>query len=63
MRNVRVAIMDTGIADEISDDRIKKKIHFYYDYYENKVMIDEIEAFVSNYIDGKLTGYTLSNED
>lgn len=41
MRNVRVAIMDTGIADEISDDRIKKKIHFYYDYYENKVMIDE----------------------
>ena len=30
---------------------------------EDKVMIDEIENFVSNYIDGKLTGYTLSNED
>ena len=32
-------------------------------YDEDKVMIDELEAFVSNYIDGKLTGYTLSNED
>ena len=33
------------------------------EYDEDKVMIDEIEVFVSNYIDGKLTGYTLSNED
>ena len=33
------------------------------EYDEDKVMIDELEVFVSNYIDGKLTGYTLSNED
>ena len=33
------------------------------EYDEDKVMIDEIEIFVSNYIDGKLTGYTLSSED
>jgi hypothetical protein len=33
------------------------------EYDSNKVMIDEIEAFVSNYMDGELTGYTLSNED
>ena len=33
------------------------------EYDENKIMIDEIEVFVSNYIDGTLTGYTLSNED
>ena len=33
------------------------------EYDKDKVMIDEIETFVSNYIDGKLTGYTLSNED
>ena len=26
-------------------------------------MIDEIEVFISNYMDGELTGYTLSNED
>lgn len=29
----------------------------------DKVMIDEIEIFVKEYIDGKLTGYTLSQED
>lgn len=33
------------------------------EYDEDNIMIDEIEVFVSNYIDGKLTGYTLSNED
>ena len=33
------------------------------EYDEDKVMIDELEVFVSNYIDGQLTGYTLSNED
>ena len=33
------------------------------EYDSNKVMIDEIEVFVSNYMDGELTGYTLSNED
>lgn len=27
------------------------------------IMIDEIEVFVKEYIDGKLTGYTLSIED
>lgn len=32
--------------------------------YNNKnIMVDEIETFVSNYINGKLTGYSLSNED
>lgn len=30
---------------------------------KDNIMIDEIEVFISNYIDGKLTGYTLSNED
>lgn len=30
---------------------------------EDKVMIDEIEDFVREYIDGTLTGYTLSQED
>lgn len=33
------------------------------EYDEDNIMIDEIEVFVSNYMDGKLTGYTLSNED
>ena len=32
-------------------------------YDEDKIMIDELETFVSNYIGGKLVGYTLSNED
>ena len=31
--------------------------------YEGNVMIDEMENFVKHYIDCKLTGYTLSNED
>ena len=31
--------------------------------YEGDAMIDELETFVSNYIGGKLVGYTLSNED
>ena len=31
--------------------------------YECNVMIDEIEEFVKQYIDCKLTGYSLSNED
>lgn len=31
--------------------------------YEGDVMIDELENFVRQYIDCKLTGYTLSNED
>ena len=31
--------------------------------YEGDVMIDELEEFVQNYIDCKLTGYSLSNED
>lgn len=31
--------------------------------YEGDVMIDELEIFVQNYINCKLTGYSLSNED
>ena len=31
--------------------------------YEGDVMIDEMEDFVKQYIDCKLTGYSLSNED
>lgn len=31
--------------------------------YEGNVMIDELELFIQNYIDCKLTGYTLTNED
>ena len=31
--------------------------------YEGNVMIDELEIFIQNYIDCKLTGYTLTNED
>ena len=27
------------------------------------VMIDEIETFLQNYVDGKFIGYTLTNED
>ena len=30
---------------------------------EDKIMIDEIEVLLNNYIDGNLTGYTLTNED
>jgi hypothetical protein len=30
---------------------------------DDKVMIDEIELLIKEYIDGDLTGYTLSNED
>ena len=30
---------------------------------DNKIMIDEIEVLLNNYIDGNLTGYTLTNED
>ena len=30
---------------------------------DDKIMIDEIEIFLNNYIDGNLTGYTLTNED
>lgn len=30
---------------------------------EDKVMIDEIEVLLNSYIDGNLTGYTLTNED
>ena len=31
--------------------------------YDGNVMIDEMEIFVQNYIDCKLTGYSLTNED
>lgn len=29
----------------------------------DKVMIDELELFIREYIDGRLTGYTLSKDD
>ena len=29
----------------------------------DKVMIDELEVFIREYIDGQLTGYTLSKDD
>ena len=29
----------------------------------DRIMIDEIEVLLNNYIDGCLTGYTLTNED
>ena len=31
--------------------------------YEGNVMIDELEVFIQHYIDCKLIGYSLSNED
>ena len=31
--------------------------------WDNKVMIDELETFVSTYIDAKVIGYSLTNED
>ncbi len=31
--------------------------------YEGDVMIDELEVFIQHYIDCKLIGYSLSNED
>lgn len=33
------------------------------EYDGQNIMVDELECFVSNYIDGNLTGYTLSIED
>ena len=30
---------------------------------EDKVMIDELELFIRDYIDGNLVGYTLSKDD
>ena len=33
------------------------------DYSNDNIMIDEIEIFIMQCIDGKLTGYSLSNED
>lgn len=41
MRNIRVAVLDTGIANEVLDERIKYKTQLYYDYYEEKIMINE----------------------
>lgn len=29
----------------------------------DKIMIDELEVFVKEYVDGQLTGYTLSKDD
>ena len=30
---------------------------------DDKIMIDELEVFVKGYVDGQLTGYTLSKDD
>ena len=32
-------------------------------YQDDKIMIDELDVFASHYVGGKLTGYTLTNED
>ena len=32
-------------------------------YQDDKIMIDELDIFASHYVGGKLTGYTLTNED
>lgn len=32
-------------------------------YDHDKILIDEIESLLHNYTDGRLIGYTLSNED
>ena len=32
-------------------------------YDSDKILIDEIEVFLQHYTDGKLIGYTLTNED
>lgn len=43
MKKIRVALLDSGIADELSDsvDIIGKK-QFYYDYYEDKIVVNDI---------------------
>ena len=33
------------------------------EYSNSNIMIDEIEIFITQCIDGKLTGYSLSNDD
>ena len=38
MRNIKVAILDTGIADELVDNRIKLRKQIYYDYYDEKIV-------------------------
>lgn len=32
-------------------------------YDDDNILIDELDKFVSNFTDGKLLGYTLTNED
>ena len=32
-------------------------------YYNSNVLIDELEHFVTEFIDAKITGYSLTNED
>lgn len=32
-------------------------------YYDGNVLIDELEHFVTEFIDAKITGYSLTNED
>ena len=32
-------------------------------YYDGNILIDELEHFVTEFIDAKITGYSLTNED
>ena len=32
-------------------------------YYDGNVLIDELEHFITEFIDAKITGYSLTNED
>lgn len=41
MDHVKVAILDTGVADEIKDSRIKYGIQIYYDYLNTNFVINE----------------------
>ena len=55
--NIPEKVIDRGDTYFWNGKRYKSEIGIYLSDF------DEIEMFVSNYIDGKLTGYTLSNED
>ena len=41
MTNVRVALLDTGVAGYIVDNRIKLRKQIYYDYYDEQIVISD----------------------
>lgn len=41
MANIRVAVLDTGISNEIVDERVKLNKQVYYDYYDNCIVISD----------------------